>query len=132
MGDNTEVHLYVIMWPNYALVASNCHLKSLENIYSGSSRYFHGQVVFAEIDPNYRHEFLNIDKYISEVKPDASGAPKRTKFIATYRVLEHIDLEAFRELHITSTMGKVLTLKVHLMKKNMIRGIYELFKNLPQ
>ena len=50
---------------------------------------FHGQVVFAEIDPNYRNDFLKIDKYIDDVKPDASGTPKRTKFIATYRVLVH-------------------------------------------
>ena len=112
MENNTEVHLYVIMWPNYALVASNLAPDEFGKHYTlGSSRYFHGQVVFAEIDPNYRHEFLNIDKYIGDVKPDASGAPKRTKFIATYRVLEHIELSAFRELHITSTIGKVLTLK---------------------
>ena len=84
MGDNIEVHLYVIMWPNYALVASNLPPDEFGKHYTlGSSRYFHGQVVFAEIDPNYRHDFLKIDKYIGEVKPDASGTPKRTKFIAT-------------------------------------------------
>ena len=43
--------------------------------------------------------------------------PKRTKFIATYRV-SYIDLEAFRELHITSTMGKVLTLKARYEKEH--------------
>ena len=90
MGDNIEVHLYVIMWPNYALVASNLPPDEFGKHYTlGSSRYFHGQVVFAEIDPNYRNDFLKIDKYIDDVKPDASGTPKRTKFIATYRVLVH-------------------------------------------
>ena len=50
MGDNTEIHLYVIMWPNYALVASNLPPEEFGKHYTlGSSRYFHGQVVFAEI-----------------------------------------------------------------------------------
>ena len=65
MGDNIEVHLYVIMWPNYALVASNLPPDEFGKHYTlGSSRYFHGQVVFAEIDPNYRNDFLKIDKYM--------------------------------------------------------------------
>ena len=65
MTNADEKHLYVIMWPNYALVASNLQPDEFGKHYTlGSSRYFHGQVVFAEIDPTYRHDFLNIDKYI--------------------------------------------------------------------
>ena len=80
---DVEVHLYVIMWPNYALVGSNLPPEEFGKHYTlGSSRYFHGQVVFAEIDSSYRHEFLKIDKYIPEVKPNAAGRPKRTKFMA--------------------------------------------------
>ncbi|NIP98069.1 MAG: hypothetical protein GWO24_33455, partial [Akkermansiaceae bacterium] len=84
------------MWPNYALVGSNLPPEEFGKHYTlGSSRYFHGQVLFAEIDPNYRHPELKIDKYIDEVKPNAAGEPKRTKFMCTYRVLEHVDFSAF-------------------------------------
>ena len=66
MDNAVEKHLYVIMWPNYALVASNQPPDEFVKHYTlGSSRYFHGQVIFAEIDINYRHDFLNIDKYLS-------------------------------------------------------------------
>ena len=39
-------------------------------------------MVFAEIDPDYRHDFLQIDKYIDQIVPTEAGKPKRTKFIA--------------------------------------------------
>ena len=48
-----EQHLYAIMWPNHALVASNLGPDEFGKHYTiGSSRYFHGQVVFAEIWPS--------------------------------------------------------------------------------
>ena len=131
MENAVEKHLYVIMWPNYALVASNLPPDEFGKHYTlGSSRYFHGQVIFAEIDINYRHDFLNIDKYIDEVKPDASGAPKRTKFLATYRVLEHIDLSAFKELYVTSTIGKTLRLESAPYEKEHDPGYLRTFQEL--
>jgi len=107
-----EHYLYVILHPNYALVASMLPPKEFGKHYTlGSSRYFHGQVVFAEIDRDYRHDYFPIDGLLADVKPKADGSPKRTKFISTYRVLEHVDLSAFKNLFITSVMGLVLELK---------------------
>ncbi len=107
-----EQHLYAIMWPNHALVASNLGPKEFGNHYTiGSSRYFHGQVVFAEVDANYRNDYFEIERYMAEVVPKPDGSPKRTKFISTYRVLEHLDVAAFRNLYITSVEGKVLSLQ---------------------
>lgn len=107
-----EQHLYAIMWPNHALVASNLGPNEFGKHYTiGSSRYFHGQVVFAEIDSEYRHDYFEIDRYMSEVVPKPDGSPKRTKFISTYRVLEHLEMTAFRDLHITSVEGRVLSLE---------------------
>ena len=100
------------MWPNYALVASNLRPEEFGRHYTiGSSRYYHGQVIFAQIQDDYRHEFFPIDRLLEEVVPNPAGRPKRTKFIATYRVLEHIDLSAFMDLYITSVAGVVLRLK---------------------
>lgn len=131
MSDTQDVYLYVIMWPNYALVGSNLPPDEFGKHYTlGSSRYFHGQVVFAEIDPSYRNEYLKIDKYIGDVKPNAAGRPKRTKFIATYRVLEHVDFSAFRSLYITSTMGKVLELKSAPYEKDHEAGHLRTFQEL--
>lgn len=100
------------MWPNYALVASNLPPEEFGRHYTiGSSRYYHGQVIFAQIHDDFRHDFFPIDRLLKEVVPNAAGRPKRTKFIATYRVLEHIDLSAFLDLYVTSVAGMVLRLE---------------------
>lgn len=112
MSEPKRTYLYVIMWPNYALVASMLPPKDFGRHYAiGSSRYFHGTVVFAEIDSDFRHEFFRIDELLEDVKEGPDGAPKRTKFIATYRVLEHVALSAFRSLYVTSVEGIVLELE---------------------
>src|SRR5262245_66660470 len=106
-----DKYLYSIMYPNYGLVASMLPPREFGRHYTvGSSRYFHGQVTFAEIDINFRHEYFPIDRYLAELKPKADGSPKRTKFIKTYRVLEHLDLAAFKSLYVTTPSGKTLEL----------------------
>ena len=100
------------MHPNYALVASMLPPMEFGQYYTlGSSRFFHGQVIFAEIDPEYRNPYFNIDEQFAEMTPKADGTPKRTKFVSCYRVLEHLDLKAFRDLYVTSSLGKVLRLQ---------------------
>ena len=112
MNPSNDIHLYVIMSPNYALVASQLEPHDFGRHYTtGSSRFYNGTVIFAEIDNTYRHEFFAIDELLKEVKPAPDGTPKRTKFIATYRVLEHIDLSAFKNLYVTSVEGEVLSLE---------------------
>jgi hypothetical protein len=124
-------YLYSIMYPNYALVASMLPASEFGRHYTlGSSRYFHGQVIFAEIDIDYREDYLPIDRYLAEVKPKPDGSPKRTKFIKTYRVLEHIDLSAFKNLYITSVVGKVLELKQEPYTREHEPGFIRTFQEI--
>ena len=59
------------MWPNYALVASNLRPEEFGRHYTiGSSRYYHGQVIFAQIQDDFRHEFFPIDRLLKEVSPE--------------------------------------------------------------
>lgn len=112
MSESPVTRLYVIISPNYALVASQLAPEEFGRHYAtGSSRYYNGTVIFAEIDSGYRHDFFRIDELLEDVKVGEDGRPKRTKFIATYRVLEHIDLSAFRNLYVASVEGEVLELE---------------------
>lgn len=111
MSDGDK-YLYAIMHPNEALVASMLPPAEFGKHYTvGSSRYFHSQVVFAEIDTDYRNDYFPVEEYLEDLVPKADGTPKRTKFIKTYRVLEHIGLDAFQSLYITSSVGKTLQLE---------------------
>ena len=111
MTAESDKRLYVILWPNYALVASMLSPEEFGRHYAlGSSRYYQGKTVFAEIDPGFRNDYFPIDRVLESVNAKADGSPKRTKFISCYRVLEHVNLSAYRKLYLTTTEGEVLGL----------------------
>jgi hypothetical protein len=106
-----QKHLYLILFPNEALVASQLTPEEFGRHYSiGSPRHFTGKVIFAEVDINFRNEFLRIDNYLRLTESNVPGRPKRTKFVMSYRVLEHIDFSALRGLYLVTTDGGVLGL----------------------
>ncbi len=106
-----EKHLYVIFHPVNALVASQLDPEHFAQHYTvGSSKHYEGKVIFGELDPAFRDPYFDIDHYLDLTVPHADGSPKKTKFICSYGVLEHIDLKAIRALHLVTTSGKALKL----------------------
>lgn len=104
-------HLYMILHPTYSIVGSQYSPEEFATHYmSGSTRHYNGKVVFAEIDINYRHEFFNIDQGVAGLVAHEDGRPKATKFIATYRVLEHVSSDAIQRLYLTTPSAVVLGL----------------------
>ena len=62
-----EKHLYMILFPINALVASQLDPDKFgEHYTTGSAKHFSGKVIFAEVDINYRHDDLNIEKYLEQ------------------------------------------------------------------
>ena len=97
--------------PNNALIASQLDATRFARHYTtGSSRHYRGKVIFAEIDPAFRDPFFRIDEVLSTVGPHEDGRPKATKFIASYRVLEHVDFKAIRRIHLASQEGDSISL----------------------
>jgi hypothetical protein len=106
-----QKHLYLILFPNEALVASQLTPEEFGQHYSiGSARHFMGKVIFVEVDISFRHEYLRIDDILKNTESGIPGRPKRTKFVKSYRVLEHVDFSALQKLYLVSTDGGVLGL----------------------
>ncbi|GAB4343791.1 MAG: hypothetical protein Kow0037_32140 [Calditrichia bacterium] len=105
-------HLYLILYPNEALVASQLSPEEFGRHYAvGSPKHFSGKVIFAEVDLSYRNDYFKIDHYLKETDSGIPGVPKKTKFIKSYRVLEHIDLQAIQDMYLVTVDGNVLGLK---------------------
>lgn len=103
--------LYQILYPNQALIASHLEPQDFARHYLvGSVRHYSGKLVFAEIDPGFRHPYFKIDEAFAGMKPHDDGSPKRTKFISSYRVLEHMDFAAIRRLFLANAEAQVLEL----------------------
>jgi len=107
-----DSHLYQILAPNPALVASQLDPEAFARHYTaGSVRYYAAIMVFAEIDVNYRHPYFKIDEALASLKPHPDGRPKATRFISTYRILEHIDPKAMQRVILGTPEGYTLELK---------------------
>ena len=101
-----QPHLYMICYPNSALVLSHLSPQHFGAKYNyGSATYYTGKLVFAEIDINYRHPYFRIDEALKGLKPHADGNPKATKYISSYRVLEHVDIDAIQVLYLANADG---------------------------
>jgi len=107
-----QKHLYLILFPNEALVASQLTPEEFGKHYAiGSPRHFTGKVIFVEVDINFRHEYLRIEEYLKNTESGVPGRPKRTKFVKSYRVLENIPFDVLQELYLVTTDGGVLGLE---------------------
>jgi len=104
-----EQHLYLILYPHPSLIASQVDYESFaKHLMVGSTRHYSGKLLFAEIDPDFRHDFFDIDKAFEGLITHLDGRPKATKFISSYRVLEHIDFNAIGSLYLATPEGRCL------------------------
>ena len=107
-----DKHLYLILYPNYSLVASQLDPDKFAHRYGqGSTSFLGGNFLFVEVDPDFRHEFFKIDEAYKDLIKHEDGRPKSTKFICKYRTLEHIDFDALRNLYYCNSLGYYVELK---------------------
>lgn len=105
------VHLYLSLMPE-ALIASQLSPKEFGVYYTvGYTKRRTGQAMFMELDPNFRHDFFRIDEGIERCVPHSDGRLKKSVYISTYRVLEHVTLQNINELYLVTRYGKSLALQ---------------------
>ena len=66
--------------------------------------------MFVELDPTFRDDFFNIEEGLERCKPHKDGRPKKSVYIATYRVLEHVPLSVMGKLYLVTSYGQTLAL----------------------
>ena len=104
-------YLYLVLHPDSALIASQLSPFNFAKHYvAGSTRHYEGKVIFAMLDINFRHPYFDIEKGLKGLIPHEDGRPKATKFISSYRVLEHIDFDAIEKLYLTTPDAATLEL----------------------
>lgn len=124
-----EQRLYFIIHPIGALIGSQLDPKAFAEHYKfGSTKHYGGKLIFAEIDINYRNAYFDIDTILKQVVPhEEDGRPKATKFIKTYRVLEHIEFSAIKEVFLVNADSSLLELERHTLDETREEGIIRLY-----
>ena len=126
-----QKHLYQILSPNPALVASQNSPEQFARHYSaGSTRFYEGKVIFAEVDTAFRNPYFDIEGGLAALIPHPDGRPKATRFISSYRVLEHIDFSAIKKLYLTSPEGYCIELAEAPYDKAHHEGFLRIFAEI--
>jgi hypothetical protein len=103
-------YLYLSLNPE-ALIAS--HLPPEEfgaYLAVGTQKLSRGQAVFFEVDANLRSDFLPVKDIATRNLAHRDGSPRRSTYLAIYRVLEHVPVAALGKLHLATHDGRVLGL----------------------
>jgi hypothetical protein len=126
-----QKHLYMIVFPINALVASQLEPAAFAQHYTiGSARHFQGKVIFAELDINFRDPYFRIDEYLEKTVPHEDGSPKRTKFISSYRVLEHVSLDSIKSMWLVTVNGRALELHSAPYTAENVPGLIRIFQEI--
>jgi len=104
-------HLYLSMVPE-SLVASMLGPGEFgAYLATGTRKRPHGETMFFELKPDFRSDYFRLADVPQRCVPHPDGVPKRSVYLAVYRVLEHVPLEALGSLWLTTAHGRSLELK---------------------
>jgi hypothetical protein len=118
-----ERHLYLIVHPNHSLVASQLDAERfIKHYVRDSARYFEGKLAFVELDPAFRHPYFDIEGAYAQLKRHEDGSPKATKFVSSYRVLEHVSFDAMGDLYFCDASGGYVKLEVSTGAEDLRSG----------
>jgi hypothetical protein len=107
-----ERHLYMVAHPTHSLIASQLEPELfIRHFIKESARHFEGKLVFVELDPGFRHPYFDIDGAYAQLEPHEDGRPKATKFVSSYRVLEHVDFDSMGKFYLCDEAGGFVVLE---------------------
>lgn len=118
-----ETHLYVSMVPE-ALIVSQLTPEQFGQYYAtGHARLSKGQVVFFELDPDFRNDYFPLEEALRRCKPHSDGRPKNSVYVSTYRVLEHIPASAVKTLFLATAYGATMPLERGVVPEKAGHGL---------
>jgi hypothetical protein len=102
------IHFYLSLIPE-ALIASMLPPEEFGSYYAvGSKKKSRGQAIFFEVDPKFKSSYFHIEEATRRCVPHEDGSPKRSIYLAVYRVLENVPLSALGTLYLVTQDGRTL------------------------
>ena len=125
-----DTYLYLSVIPE-ALVVSMLPAKAFGRyLATGTQKRPHGQAVFFQIkQDSLTGEYFNLAAASKKCVPHPDGVPKHSVYIAVYRVLEHVPLDAIGGLFLATAHGKVLEIE-RAEAPSRPSGRYHLYQEL--
>ncbi|MGJ8654737.1 MAG: hypothetical protein ACSHX8_15865 [Opitutaceae bacterium] len=104
-------HLYLSFTPE-ALIFSMLDPEQFGRYLAiGDKKQSSSHAIFLEVDPTIDIEGIQMDVARSRCVPHDDGSPRHSAYVAVYRALERVPLNALGDMHLATKDGLVLTLK---------------------
>ncbi len=101
-------HLYLSVIPE-SLVASMLPPKEFgAYLATGTRKRPHGQAMYFRLKDGFQSDYFDIGGLGDRCVPHPDGQPKHSVYLAIYRVLEHVPLDALEALYLATAHGQVL------------------------
>ncbi|MDT8300491.1 MAG: hypothetical protein RQ760_03340, partial [Sedimentisphaerales bacterium] len=106
-----EYHLYISLIPESLVVSMLPAEEFGRYLAVGTKKRANEQAIFFELSNDFESEHFDLKGAIELCKPHEDGQPKHSVYVSTYRVLEHVSLEAIGSLWLVTSNGLTLELK---------------------
>lgn len=104
------IYYYVVFFPIEAMIASQLDPKTFGSYMArGSKKGSAEQLIFAEIEPGFG-EYFDWEFAKKNCVPHADGRKKHSLYLSIYRVIEHIPLVQYKNIHLVNKDGSTLPL----------------------
>ena len=104
-------YLYLSLLPE-ALIASMLPPEDFGKYLAvGTRKNSRGEAIFFQVDPEFQSPHFRMQDIETRCVVTKDGVAKRTLYLAVYRALEHIPLEALQDLYLTTFDGRTLKLR---------------------
>jgi hypothetical protein len=111
-----RIRYYMVCSRFEALIASHLEPEAFGTYMAvGTKKLASGHVAFFEINPGFAGvtDRFKVDDIEQRCVPHEDGSPKRSKYIAVYRVMEFLPLPMYEALYLTTPDGRVMRLDEH-------------------
>jgi hypothetical protein len=106
-----STYLYLSMFPE-SLVASMLPPEQFGTyLATGTRKRAHGEAMFFQLAEGFQSDFFELSDVAQRCVPHPDGQPKRSVYLAIYRVLEHVPVEVLGNLYLATAHGRVLELR---------------------
>lgn len=106
-----STYIYLSVIPEALIGSMLAPVEFGQYLSTGTKKRNKGQAIFFEIDPEKAKDSIDMNYLDCRCISKTDGTPKSSVYLAVYRVLESIPLEAFKSLYITTENGVVHELK---------------------
>lgn len=125
-----DTYLYLSLTPESLVVSMLPPEKFGVYLATGTQKRAHGEAIYFDLQADFRSDFFQLDAGKQRCVPHPDGRPKCSVYLAVYRVLEHVPLEAVQSLWLATKDGRVLQLPAAQGQPPASSGTYHLYQEL--